>query len=314
MEVQEVLKKTAILSLAISLWSGKRVLEAGDVGLKESEIPDVVNLGSKKVLDPQKLGPFLALKRQAERLCGSFGVKFLNGYAIPLERLHDLQPRLDELKSEFEDTLNTFLQDYGSNLAAWKVEHPTLAESIERAAPDETYLRSRLSFSYQVFSVIPTTGFEGNLEAQVSGLTGQLRKEIRDTARQIWESSLKPEKGKVISRKILRSIRGLVEKMDGLSYLDGGVAQDADYHKQILDSMPNKGMLSGQALLQLRSSVLLLSELALTKEEAEATVADEEDDTEPEVKVESKDRTEGEEEIEAESTEKLVQSSPEVWF
>jgi len=301
MEVQEVLKKTAILSLTISLWSGKRVLEAEDVGLRENEIPSVVNLGSKKVLDPQKLAPFLALKRQAERLCGSYGVRFLNGYAIPLEKLGSLEPELKLMEGMFEN----------------KTEHPNLAESIRRAAPDEAYLRSRLSFSYQVFSVIPTVGFENNLEEQVSGLTGQLRKEIRDTARQIWENSLKPENGKVISRKVLRPIRGLIEKMDGLSYIDSSVAQDADYHKQILNNLPAKGTLSGQALLQLRSSVLLLSELALTEAEAGTMAADDEEaETGSEVKAESEDETkpEGEAEVEVEVERKPVQPSPEVWF
>jgi hypothetical protein len=317
MEVQEVLKKTAILSLTISLWSGKRVLEAEDVGLRENEIPSVVNLGSKKVLDPQKLAPFLALKRQAERLCGSYGVRFLNGYAIPLEKLGSLEPELKLMEGMFENTLNTFLQEYKTNLAAWETEHPNLAESIRRAAPDEAYLRSRLSFSYQVFSVIPTVGFENNLEEQVSGLTGQLRKEIRDTARQIWENSLRPENGKMVSRKVLRPIRGLIEKMDGLSYIDSSVAQDADYHKQILNNLPAKGTLSGQALLQLRSSVLLLSELALTEAEAGTMAADDEEaETGSEVKAESEDETkpEGEAEVEVEVERKPVQPSPEVWF
>lgn len=42
--MQEILNKTAVIALSVSLWSGKRVLEAQDVGLNESEIPDVVNL------------------------------------------------------------------------------------------------------------------------------------------------------------------------------------------------------------------------------------------------------------------------------
>jgi len=265
-----ILDKTAVLSLNIRLWSGRRVLEAQDVGLAETEIPDIVNLGSKKVFDPDKLSQFPALKRKAERFCLANGVKFLNAYAIPIDRLDALTAKLDALKDEFLIQLTEFLAEYDNAVTEWASKHPSLAESIKRYAPDEAYLKSHISFGYHVFSIAPAAPaqkYEENLEEQVAGLTGQLRKEVRDAARLLWKTSLNPDKGDMVSHKVLNPIFNIIDKMEGLSYLDNQIAQDVEFHKSMLTGFPDHGPISGQHLTRIRSSVLLLSEMTLKAHE-----------------------------------------------
>jgi hypothetical protein len=242
-------------------------------------------------------------------------VKFLNGYAVPIDKLDGLTPKLDEIVEEFQKTLDEFLAEYDTSVETWKREHPALAESITRAAPSEKYLRNRMKISYQVFSIVPAEKFEAKLEEQVSGLPGQLKKEIRDAARQIWKVSVGTSKGKVISRKVLSSIRVLLDKMDGLSYLDSKIVQEVEYHREILDGMPTEGPISGRDLLRLRSSVLLLSEINLMATETEEmnVMAEIEDgDTELEVANTTVVETEDEKGTELNSNTDSV--PPEVWF
>ena len=84
--MNEILSKLVVVSLSISLWTGRKKLSPEDLGLDFSKLPPekLATLGSKKICDPEKLAVFSALKRRAERQCEAVGVRFLGGYAITM--------------------------------------------------------------------------------------------------------------------------------------------------------------------------------------------------------------------------------------
>ena len=66
------LSNISILNLDFDIWSGKVKLKASDIRLGAGgEIPPekLAQLGQKKVINSDKLRPFLRLKTSARRLC-----------------------------------------------------------------------------------------------------------------------------------------------------------------------------------------------------------------------------------------------------
>ena len=63
MNMNEILSKLVVVSLSISLWTGRKKLSPEDLGLDFSKLPPekLATLGSKKICDPEKLAVFSAI-------------------------------------------------------------------------------------------------------------------------------------------------------------------------------------------------------------------------------------------------------------
>ena len=93
------LDQLAILQIDFDIWSGQVKLDDPDIKLGVGgEIPpkQLVDLGRKNVIDKAHLKPFNRLKTSARRLCLRHGMPFMNGFAVPLDRIDEISAGLEE--------------------------------------------------------------------------------------------------------------------------------------------------------------------------------------------------------------------------
>ncbi len=168
MQTMPVLDRLVAVNLDVRIWSGRKKLTAEDLSLGTDVPPeDLVSLGSKRVCDPDAIKVFHRLKKQAERICLTGGMRFLGGYAIPEERTETVAAELDALGETFARERAAFVAGYGQAIEDWIALHPQWEAAIRKAVDPASLVQSRLGFGYQLYRVAPAQ-VAGNLDEQVA--------------------------------------------------------------------------------------------------------------------------------------------------
>lgn len=277
-----ILDNIVILVLSVSLWTGRKQLREEDLKLADgSELPPqkLASLGSKRVMDPAALAPFATFKRRAERTVLSVGTRFLSGYAVPVEKLDGLMAELDVIKGEYNAARVEFLSEYDQAVQDWKAQNPGWEEVIARAVESLEYVRGQLAFRVQTFNINPVEGHETGLETEINGLADQLRHEVRQQARLTWEGSFR---GKLeVGQKTVRPIRAMLEKIEGLVFLEPGLNELVTGIRSTLTSLPKTGPIKGGDFAALCGVIHLLGNIPEAREIAENLPVEEEPVEEP---------------------------------
>jgi hypothetical protein len=265
--MKEILSEIVILTTHITLWSGRKRLKEEDLRLADgSQLPPaaLASLGSKKVMDPAALAPFERLKRRAEREILATGTRFLNGYAVPKMKAKELMARLAVIEAEFETTRQDFIADYDAFVASWIFANPGWEDVIRRSVEDVGHVSRQLSFSVQTFTISPTRAHRSGLEKEVYGLAGQLRQEVGQTARFIWEASFA---GKTeVGQRAIRPILSLASKVEGLVFLEQGLHELVSGIRTILDTLPTSGTIKGADFAAICGCLHLLGDIPEARE------------------------------------------------
>lgn len=260
--MQEILKQLVIVTLNVTLWSGRKRLRPEDLKLVDgSQLPPdrLASLGSKRVMDPEALAPFSRLKRRAERELQAVGTRFLSGYAIPADKLKALMPKLEAIRQEFEATRGDFLAEYDRAVEDWIGENPGWQEVIRRSVEEVGYVGRQLSFAVQSFSIQPVRAHRAGLEAEVQGLAGQLRQEVAQVARSTWVSSYQ---GRIeVGQKAVRPVRAMLEKITGLVFLEPGLNELVAGIGAVLGALPESGPIKGADFAALCGALHLLGNI-----------------------------------------------------
>ena len=253
----QILENIVVFILDIRLWSGRKKLCPEDLaanGIDPEKLPPgtLASLGSKRIIGAEALAPFAALKREAEKICLARGVRFLGGYAVPLAEAKQVHRRLEELKTRFDKTKSELLQSYDQALEQWIAENPPEWTPIIRAAAEPAaHVQKAFGFGFTPLQVHPPEELEGSeeLDTQAEGLLGQLCHEIRTAARSAYESSYRRRSS--VTRKALRPIQSIREKLAGLSFLGPVVTQALDKIDESLGQVPETGPIEGASLERL---------------------------------------------------------------
>lgn len=258
---------------AISLWSGRRRLKREDIRATDSEIPpkDVASLGSKKVIDPEEISDFEALKKEAHRECAKIGVRFLGGYAVPEGEASGLATALDDIATRFTQRKADFLSDYDKKVNNWIAAHPGWSSMLQEAALNRQDVDGRLQFGYSAFRV-STAATDDNandplakgLNSEIGGLASQLYSEIAQAAGVVMEKSLLGRDR--VTQKILSPVRTIRKKLFGLSFLDKRVTPLIDTIDHILEKLPPAGHIDGMELTALHGLIFILSDVTRMQE------------------------------------------------
>jgi len=273
----DLLQKLICFSLDVHIWSGRKKLTAADLNLDGEEIPpeELASLGAKKICHPILLTKFQALRRRAERICESSGVRFLGGFAIPEEKAEEVAKELEAIAADFEDEKQKFLKSYTENMQAWLTNLPDRWRTmVEQAVESSDHVANRLSFGFQTFQVSGVEGLKGSLEKATSGLGDQLFREIGQTSRLVWSQSFQSRTR--VSQKALRPIRSILEKAQGLVFIQPSLAPVIASIEQELAGLPKSGYMEGRDFHTLVGILNTLSSL----DNLNLNVADEQ--TEPE--------------------------------
>ena len=272
-----ILDNLLALNLNISVWSARKKMCLEDFGGAELPPEDLASLGSKRIADPNNLKIFATLKARAFNFLDRHGVRFMSGWAIPEDKAGDIIDELVCIRDEFLKEKDIFLDDYDESIENWINKHCKWGNIIRESTVGSDYVRSRLSFSWQMYKVSPLTEHdninavtESGLNDEVEGLANTLFKEIASSANDIW---LKIYAGKdTVTHKALSPLRTLHQKLCGLTFVEPHVAPVAQLIQTALKSMPAKGNITGKDILFLQGIVSMLRDPSLMLEHSQKLI------------------------------------------
>lgn len=251
--MQTILNQVVLLVLNISLWHGRKKLRAEDLaanGIDVDKLPPgtLATLGSKRIINPAAVNVFSALKREAERLCLQYGTRFIGGYAVPTDKVDELTAQLSRIKGEFEQARVNLLSSYDTEVEKWiNSNPPEWKPIIEAAVEPVSHLRRSIAFNFAAVGLnTPDEVKENGLDEEITGLYGQLCHEVRVAARQAYEVSFVNKLE--VTRKALRPINAIREKLAGMVFLDPAIADAIQVIDDTLAKIPKSGPIQGTDL------------------------------------------------------------------
>lgn len=144
--------------LDVSMWSGRSKMTRDDLKDPDAVPPDALaSLGSLKLIDPDRLKIFNALKRRALRKLESHGVTFLNGYVVAESRVDDMDAELSKIKQEYEDNVEKLVADYDSQCAEWLRKNSQWEHILRPRLPSPQDIQRKFKFSWTLFKVQPAS-------------------------------------------------------------------------------------------------------------------------------------------------------------
>ena len=267
---QIILDQMVLVKVEANIYGARKKLKKEDLMLVDgSKLPpeDLASLGSKRLLDPEQLTVFSRLKKEAERICLRIGTRFLGGYAIPCVAAPDIIVELERIALDFAVAKTEFLAGYDAAVTDWAVRHPEFAYIIEKAVDSVELVSTRLSFDYLLVTVglpeaLPIEDI-GRLETKICSLSEQMFYEIAVDASQFIEQSLIGKEQ--VTRNVVRPLRRMRDKLDGLGFLDYRVAPVVSTIDDLLRRIPTKGAIDGIILQEIFATAMLLADPDKTK-------------------------------------------------
>lgn len=256
-----VLKQLIALRLDVNIWSARKKLTPADFGTLDLPPEKLASLGSKKVCNPEDLRVFATLKARATALLDRHGVRFLGGWAIPENAVKPVSEGLKAIATDFAAAKESFLARYDQAIQEWVSNNPGWESLIARSLVGIDTVRARLGFAWQMFKVVPPKGLAGqSLTEAVNTLGGSLFGEVAKVADEAWHKSFA---GKAeVTAKALSPIKSLRHKLAGLSFVEPRVTPLVDLIDAALAAVPDKGPITGTALVGLQGLVCLLRDPA----------------------------------------------------
>ena len=275
---QIILNQMVLVKVEATIYGARKKLKIEDLVLVDgSKLPpeDLASLGSKRLLDPDKLTVFNRLKKEAERLCLRIGTRFLGGYAIPCAAATGIIAELERIALDFAAAKTEFLAGYDAAVTDWVVRHPEFAGIIEKAVDPVEFVATRFSFDYLVVTVglpemLPAEDVV-RLESKIGSLSEQMFYEIAVDANQFIEQSLIGKDQ--VTRNAVRPIRRMRDKLDGLGFLDYRVAPVVSTIDALLQRIPGKGAIAGPILQEILATAMLLADPDKTRRHGEGLLA-----------------------------------------
>lgn len=263
------------VSLGISTWSGRKKLRLEDLkDVDGNKIPptELASLGSKRIIDPKKIAIFEAIRRRCERALSKIGVRFMGGWAIPEDRLDEITREMKTNRLEFEAEKAMLLCDYEQVVEEWVNAHPGWEDVIRSAITPIERVQAQIQFDWYAFKLVAPENAEAEASSGLAnatkGLGGRLLAEISEKARETWETSFQGKEQ--VTRKALRPIVAMREKMEALAFLNPAAAPTIELIDEVLSALPKTGEIKGRDLSSLMGLLNVLSDPDRIREHGQA--------------------------------------------
>jgi hypothetical protein len=262
------LTEVRCVDLSIHLWTARKKLRPSDLkNLHTGDIPPdtLASLGSKLICSPDELAVFTKLKKRAVRACETVGTRFLGGYAVPKSKLADLCTELKSIQDDFYQAKTSFLVRYQSIIDDWLQENRSWEHIIRSALTPVGEVEKKLGYEYRVYCVseaVPDDASDqalvnDGLTSHVDSLSDTLFKEIAREANKTWDISFRGKKA--LTRNILRPIKTLRDKLDGLSFIDPRVYPVVEKIDSCISNLPKTGKIDGTDFTALEGLIFIMS-------------------------------------------------------
>jgi len=226
------MKEIIFVKPIIRAISGRKKLSADDLVEMYGSLPpkELASLGSKKVIDPERVQFFLAKRAAAERACAKAGVRVGDMYAIARHKAPEVMKELGAIKNQIEKERDRLAQELHDAVEGWVERNPdAYADVIRSGAPSRDYIQRRISMD--VFS-FEATGFNvkgsvNQFDIALSTLDQQLLTEVAERAAGVLTDSF--ANGKTPTRRVLGALEEISEKVGSLAFLRSGFQELSNY-------------------------------------------------------------------------------------
>ena len=232
MNITTLLENNVVFRVDISLWTGKAKLSRADLPPNANIPPeDLAILGQKRLIDPDSLKPFMALKTRTLRLMNRYGVKFLSGWLVNEKYVDELDTALSEIQAEYNDAKTAFIAAYNDNVNSWIDGHPEWREMLASVVPSEFEMGKKFGMYWQVYKVEPVDARGSNMDAEVAHIINDDVQTMTDEMRLIYERVF-ADRTTPITGKTLSPLRDYAEWCHNLE----GIYPSATYmHEAVND-------------------------------------------------------------------------------
>lgn len=271
------LQQVDIIAITVSIWSGRKKLTSGDLKVDDAMLPpeEVASLGHKKVMDPEALAPFHQLKKQMERIAEKVGFRFLGGFAIPKSKTACVATGIKKLIAEFETKRAAFIAGYDNAVENWVAKHPEFEAPLRRAIEPANVIAGKIHARIAVYQVSPSEQDDGSLVEEAGQMTDLLFGEVAAAANDMWERVMANKLGSTqINRRNAAPLRALRDKLDSMSFLDGGIAVVVEKIDDVLNRFPPEGPITGALYHEVMSLLQILSDRGKIKRFAAGLAAE----------------------------------------
>lgn len=248
------LNRLSLVQIDFNIWSGQAKLNSNN----ESQ-NGFNHKGLIKLIDPVHLRPFNRLKTKARRICLAHGMPFLNGFAIPLERVDIIISELEVIEKEMRKARKEFLHRYESYLLDWTLSNPKYVSILNKIALSKDTVKEKLGFNYQIFKISPfNKDQEEKINKKVSNLGQFLINEIVEESKQFFTKNLEDKTCCQINTK--KTLIKLRYKVDGLIFLDDRLISVIKLlDSALFDYERSSSGLTGEALQKVMHAMQILS-------------------------------------------------------
>lgn len=232
--------------LDVSMWSGRSKLTRDDLKDPDAVPPDALaSLGSLKLIDPDQLKIFNALKRRAIRACEAHGVTFLGGYVIAENRVADLDKKLVGIKQEYEQSVTNLVTKFNEQCEDWLNQNSQWAHIIRPRLPSPSDIAVKFNFDWTVFKVKPLATPSGHGSSSLDSAKNNLvDSSVDEVCRMLGESArnlLKTDRTEYTSQAF-NSVDKAIGKCDELSFINPNLGVLSSFLKDIKLSVMSKAI------------------------------------------------------------------------
>lgn len=216
------------------------------------------------------------LTQRAKRLLNDYGVAYNKNLAlVPLSSLPKVVEKVNDLIEDFDKNIDGLLGRYDQIIELHKANNPNVAELIDHYKKDPANFRGSFSF-FMSPPIAVSPLFEGDAPRIADEATSTLWKEVAEAARKIHKSmtvssssAIKGQQRERLTSKSINPLHTLLNKLEGLSFLDGSIDTVIDAFERALKSVPSDGVVEGENYHRMVNFVLAISNEEILRNHAE---------------------------------------------
>jgi len=190
-------------------WPGQAKLSAADLGLEESEVPEIFRLGSKRLYPDEWRQVFGQLGNRARSYLNDNSYPFVMEYvrAIPKRNLARVMKRLEELKTEYLTKADEFVTHYEAIKAEWRGKYPDIWDRLAPHYPTCSQLRRKFDFFWTVFEIRGAQVQEGSAPEIIAAYE-QARTELQERYQEMVEEAVV-----YLRKKVVETVQNLSSRL-----------------------------------------------------------------------------------------------------
>lgn len=241
-------QKLCVIYLFFRQWTGTATMQRADYMIgKDGYLPPeevTANYGQKRVIDPVHLRVFDTLKKRAETLLADNGLPFCKGVVLPIDKAPEVLAGLRGIADEYNQARDNLAGSLDDKYREWIARNPQFAEQIRAAQPDACSVKQKINADFAVFRFVPAEAEidkTDSLKRTVDGLFDEVIEDVVKRSRLLHKRSVTGKSADDLSQRTLSTLKVMKEKLNGLRFLNGGVAPMIELINRLLSLMPTRG-------------------------------------------------------------------------